>query len=147
MEAHDIWVSDAAKLGMNLGIIWFRFSALDVSRGMRTIQVSYTGVKPREPDNFPNGGSSGTKKVYAVCCRFKVKTDEYDRHRANELCENLATMFAIKHNVSWEIWQRIRENKKFATHLVEPHYTHVKSLTDGEIKRLIAEYKYREEKW
>jgi hypothetical protein len=126
MEAHDIWVSDAAKLQFNLGTIWFKFSALDASKGMRTIQVSYTGVMPRAPAEFPNGNA---KKVYAVCCKFKVNANEYDRHKANELCENLATMFAIKHNVSWEIWQRIRENKKFADHLVQPYRPDVKSLT------------------
>jgi hypothetical protein len=126
MEAHDIWVSDAQKIGFNLGTIWFKFSALDASKGMRTIQVSYTGVMPRDPAEFPNGNA---KKVYAVCCKFKVRANEYDRAKANELCENLATMFAIKHNVSWEIWQRIRENKKFADHLVQPYRPDVKSLT------------------
>ena len=126
MEAHDIWVSDAQKIGFNLGTIWFRFSALDASKGVCTIQVSYTGHKPRDPADFPNGNA---KKVYAVCCKFKVKLAEYNRAEANELCETLATMFAIKHNVSWEIWQRIRENKKFADHLVKPFDQHVKSLT------------------
>ena len=143
MEAYDIWVSEAERVGFNLGTIWFRFSALDVKQGMRPIQVSYTGVKPRDPAEFPNGNAN-TKKVYAICCKFKVNAEEYDRHKANELCENLATMFAIKHNVSWEIWQRIRENKKFANHLVEPHYAHVKSLTDVAMKNLIEAYKYKE---
>lgn len=143
MEAHDIWMSDAAKLGFNLGTIWFKFSALDVSGGMRLIQVSYTGVKPRDPAEFPNGNVNA-KKVYAVCCKFKVKANEYDRHKANELCENLATMFAIKHNVSWEIWQRIRENKKFADHLVKPHNPHVKSLTDTYMAHILDAYKYKE---
>jgi hypothetical protein len=147
MEAHDIWVSEAQSINFNLGTIWFKFSALAVSKGMRPIQVSYTGVMPREPDNFPNGGNSGkftAKKVYAVCCKFKVKADEYDRAKANELCENLATMFAIKHNVSWEIWQRIRENKKFAEHLVEPHESYVKSLTKVRMEWLMNQYK---EQW
>lgn len=143
MEAHDIWVSDAQKLVFNLGIIWFRFSALDVSKGMRTIQVSYTGTKPRDPAEFPNGNVNA-KKVYAVCCKFKVKEVEYDRHKANELCENLATMFAIKHNVSWEIWQRIRGNKKFAEHLVKPPESYVKSLTKDQMDWLMNQYK---EKW
>lgn len=53
MEAHDIWVSDAQKIGFNLGTIWFKFSALDGGKGMRTIQVSYTGVMPRDPAEFP----------------------------------------------------------------------------------------------
>jgi hypothetical protein len=100
MEAHDIWVSDAQKIGFNLGVIWFKFSALDISKGTRKIQVSYTGNKPRDPSDFPNGNA---KRVYAICCSFKVMANEYDRAKANELCENLATMFAIKHNVSWEI--------------------------------------------
>lgn len=126
MEAHDIWVSEAKTINFNLGTIWFRFSALDVSGAMRKVQVSYTGVMPRDPAEFPNGNA---KKVYAICCSFKVKAKEYDRAKANELCENLATMFAIKHNVSWEIWQRIRENKKFANHLVQPYRPDVKSLT------------------
>lgn len=139
MQAYDIWVSEAERVGFNLGTIWFRFSALDVKQGMRPIQVSYTGVKPRDPAEFPNGNAN-TKKVYAICCKFKVKADEYDRHKANELCENLATMFAIKHNVSWEIWQRIRENKKFANHLVEPHYAHVKSLTKDQMEWLMKQY-------
>ncbi len=86
MEAHDIWVSEAERVGFNLGTIWFKFSALDVSGGMRKIQVSYTGIMPRAPAEFPNGNVNA-KKVYAICCTFKVKANEYDRHKANELCE------------------------------------------------------------
>ena len=143
MEAHDIWVSEAERVGFNLGTIWVKFSALDVQKGMRPIQVSYTGVKPRDPAEFPNGNVNA-KKVYAVCCKFTVKANEYDRHKANELCENLATMFAIKHNVSWEIWQRIRENKKFAEHLVKPPESYVKSLTDTYMAHILDAYKYKE---
>ena len=137
MEAYDIWISAADRVGFNLGTIRFRFSALDVKQGVLPIQVSYTGVKPRDPAEFPNGNA---KKVYAICCKFKVNEKEYDRHKANELCENLATMFAIKHNVSWEIWQRIRENKKFAEHLVKPPESYVKSLTKDQMEWLMKQY-------